>query len=252
MAEGRLDMAEFQERLEATYQARTYGELAPITRDLPSAAGAGAAPVSFTKAPAPAGGPDAPNWPARVGREPTSSGAFAVCGGFTRKGRWTIGRLFTAFMFWGGGELDLREASFESREVTIRCFAIMGGLQVTVPPGLNVRVNGVGVLGAFDGMHDFQEVGDPDAPWVTVTGFALMGGVGVERKVTRAEKQRLRAELQRAKEERRLEAREARREQHDEYHRSRHHDLQARREHRRSAREDRRDARRGRWSQDDH
>ena len=34
LAEGRLDMAEFEERLEATYSARTYGDLEPITRDL--------------------------------------------------------------------------------------------------------------------------------------------------------------------------------------------------------------------------
>lgn len=44
LAEGRLDMEEFQERLDATYQARTYGELAPITRDLP-ASGATVAPA---------------------------------------------------------------------------------------------------------------------------------------------------------------------------------------------------------------
>lgn len=35
VAEGRLDMEEFEERLDATYKARTYGELAPLTRDLP-------------------------------------------------------------------------------------------------------------------------------------------------------------------------------------------------------------------------
>ena len=42
MAEGRLDPAEFQTRLDATYAARTQAELEPITRDLPpvrSAAG---------------------------------------------------------------------------------------------------------------------------------------------------------------------------------------------------------------------
>ncbi len=37
VAEGRLAMEEFQERLEATYAARTYGELEPITADLPAA-----------------------------------------------------------------------------------------------------------------------------------------------------------------------------------------------------------------------
>ncbi|MBP2704853.1 DUF1707 domain-containing protein [Microbispora sp. RL4-1S] len=35
MAQGRLDVDEFQERLEQTYQSRTYGELARVTSDLP-------------------------------------------------------------------------------------------------------------------------------------------------------------------------------------------------------------------------
>jgi len=37
MAEGRLDPAEFETRLDATYAARTQAELEPITRDLPPA-----------------------------------------------------------------------------------------------------------------------------------------------------------------------------------------------------------------------
>lgn len=34
-AEGRLDMEEFQQRLERCYQARTFGDLAELVRDLP-------------------------------------------------------------------------------------------------------------------------------------------------------------------------------------------------------------------------
>lgn len=34
-AEGRLDLTEFQERLERCYAARTFGELAPLVGDLP-------------------------------------------------------------------------------------------------------------------------------------------------------------------------------------------------------------------------
>src|SRR3712207_5042198 len=34
--EGRLDLEELDERLEATYAARTYADLVPITLDLPS------------------------------------------------------------------------------------------------------------------------------------------------------------------------------------------------------------------------
>ncbi|GAB2742204.1 DUF1707 SHOCT-like domain-containing protein [Streptomyces bullii] len=200
LAEGRLDMAEFEERLDATYQARTYGELAPITRDLPAGNGVAVPPVSLHKEPAPTEG-----WAGRiVGGEGSSTGAVAVMSGFQRKGRWTVPRKFTCFAFWGGGEIDLREADFADREVEINCIAIMGGMEVIVPPGVEVVVRGVGIMGGFD--HREEGVpGDPGAPRVVVTGFAFWGGVGVERKETWAQRQRLKEERQRLKEERRRE-----------------------------------------------
>ncbi len=199
LAEGRLDMEEFEERLEATYKARTYGELEPITRDLPSAA----QPRPFTPA-VPADGPD---WAARIGGEATSRGAVAIMGGFQRKGVWTAPRRFNCFALMGGGEIDLRDARFEDREITINCVAIMGGMNVTVPPGVEVVVRGFGIMGGFD--HRVQgESGDPGAPRVILTGFALMGGVGVERKVTRAEKQRIKEERRQAKLDKRAERKE--------------------------------------------
>lgn len=185
VAEGRLEMDEFEQRLDATFKARTHGELVPLVRDLPASGG----PVAGRKA-------SSANWPARIGGAPTSSGAFAFWGGFSRKGRWTVGPRFTAFAMWGGGEIDLREAHFAERDVVIRCFTIMGGMQVTVPPDLNVEVNGLGIMGGF-GEHsklDEEPEPAPDAPRVRITGFALMGGVGVERKRSKAEKRRLQEE----------------------------------------------------------
>lgn len=202
LAEGRLDMAEFEERLDATYQARTYGELAPITRDLP-AAGVTAPAVSLTKDPA--AGPD---WPGRItGGAGSSTWAVAVMSGFQRKGHWTMPRRFTCFAFWGGGEIDLREANFADREVEINAIAIMGGVDVIVPPGVEVVVRGIGVMGGFD--HREEGVpGEPGAPRVVVTGFAFWGGVGVQRKLTRAEKLRIREERRQEKLERRSGRRE--------------------------------------------
>ncbi|GAA2224578.1 DUF1707 domain-containing protein [Streptomyces indiaensis] len=202
LAEGRLDMEEFEERLDATYKARTYGELAPITRDLP-VAGVTVPAVSLTKDPA-AG----PGWSGRItGGEGTSTWAVAVMSGFQRKGRWTMPRRFTCLAFWGGGEIDLREADFADREVEINAFAIMGGVDVIVPPGVEVVVRGIGVMGGFD--HREEGVpGEPGAPRVIVTGFALWGGVGVQRKLTRAEKLRIREERRQEKLERRAGRRE--------------------------------------------
>jgi hypothetical protein len=193
LAEGRLDMEEFEERLEATYKARTYGELTPITRDLP-AAGVTAPPVSLVKEPVGDG-----DWAGRVvGGDGSSTWAVAIMSGFQRKGRWTVPKRFSSFVFWGGGEIDLREAHFADREVEINCVAIMGGVSVIVPPGVEVVVRGIGIMGGFD--HREEGVpGEPGAPRVIVTGFAFWGGVGVERKLTRAERQRLKEERRREK-----------------------------------------------------
>lgn len=177
VAEGRLDMEEFQDRLDSAYAARTQGELAPLVRDLPR-----------TTAPA---GPAEParadrGWAGRFGGSATSRGAVAIMSGFVRKGPWTAPRRFTCFAFWGGGEIDLREAYFEDREVEIRCFAIMGGVNVIAPEEAEVDVRGIGVMGGFD--HSAAGRGEPDAPRVVVSGFAFWGGVGVERRRRRAER----------------------------------------------------------------
>ncbi|MEU6226586.1 DUF1707 domain-containing protein [Streptomyces sp. NPDC047042] len=188
LAEGRLDMAEFEERLDATYQARTYGELAPITRDLPGA-GVSAPAVSMVKQPVGGG-----SWAERVvGGEGTSRWGVAIMGGFQRKGRWTVPRVFNSVAFWGGGELDLREANFADHEVVINCVAIMGGVDVIVPPGVEVVVRGIGIMGGFDHREE-GVLGDPGAPRVILQGFAFWGGVGVTRKLPKAERQRLKAE----------------------------------------------------------
>lgn len=135
-------------------------------------------------------------------------------GGFQRKGTWTVPRAFTAFALMGGGEIDLREARFEDRDVVIRCFALMSGVQIIVPPDLETHVGGIGLMGGFD--HTGSADGDPAGPRVTVTGLALFGGVGVERKLRKEEHKRLKEERRQVKAERREQLRAERRELRDE------------------------------------
>ncbi|MFD4575121.1 DUF1707 domain-containing protein [Streptomyces sp. NPDC058417] len=194
LAEGRLDMSEFEERLDAAYRARTYGELTPLTRDLPATGAVPPPVVSLRKEPVGDG-----RWADRiVGGEGSSEWAVAVLGGFQRKGRWTAPRRFHGFACMGGGEIDLREANFAHDEVVITCVAVMGGVNIVVPPGVEVVVRGVGIMGGFD--HREQGVpAEPGAPRVVVTGFAFWGGVGVERKLTREERRRAKLERREAR-----------------------------------------------------
>lgn len=168
--DGRLSMEELDERLEAVYAAKTYAELEPITRDLPA--------TGTANAPAPAVLPAGD--PARFGGEPTSHAGIAILGGFTRKGDWVVPKQFSAVALMGGGEIDMREARFAEPVVTINVVAIMGGVEITVPEDATVRVNGIGLMGAFD--HCSSGTGAPGGPTIVVNGVAILGGVDVKRK----------------------------------------------------------------------
>lgn len=152
------------------YAAKTYAELEPITHDLP---GAGAAYVPAVST-APAGGMR------RYGGEPSSRTGIAILGGFSRRGRWLVPKVFNAFVFMGGAEIDMRDASFAERTVTFHVTAIMGGIEITVPEDATVRVTGVGVMGAFE--DSAGEGGTAGGPTIIVSGLALMGGVDVRRR----------------------------------------------------------------------
>ncbi|MFC7728948.1 DUF1707 SHOCT-like domain-containing protein [Actinomadura keratinilytica] len=136
--DGRISMDELQERLEAVYSAKTYAELEPLTRDLP-----------VTGSP----GPPVPRGGARLatGEEPTWRTGIGVLSGFHRQGVWAVPRKFTAFAFWGGGKIDLRDARYTSGEVRIRAVAVMGGIEIIAPDDITVHVKGLGVMGGFDG-----------------------------------------------------------------------------------------------------
>lgn len=167
--EGRLDLDELDSRLEATYAARTYADLVPITLDLP----AHLHPVPATRASA---SPDVVAGPKRETH-------LAVLSGFDRRGVWVVPERMTVIAFMGGAELDLRQAKFSAKEVVITINAIMGGATVIVGPRTNVQMEGTGIMGGYSGPSGLVDAElDAGSPTVRIRGVAIMGGVNVERK----------------------------------------------------------------------
>jgi Domain of unknown function (DUF1707) len=167
--EGRLNMTELDERLEAVYEAKTYAELEPIIRDLPHQV---IAPAAAASPPASAVEPSA-------GKR-SSGSAVAVMSGFSRKGAWVVPADFTAVVVMGGGELDLRDAQFSAPVVNIHATAIMGAIAIIVPEDAEVQVTGVGLLGVFE--HGPTGAGRPGGPKIHIGGVAFWGAVDVRRK----------------------------------------------------------------------
>ncbi len=106
--------------------------------------------------------------------------AFGFWGGTQRSGSWIPARKNYAVAFQGGVELDLREARFGPGVTDIWVFCVMGGVNVIVPPELQVDFGGVGIMGGFDAEAGARAVEDPGAPVVRIRGVAIWGGAAVE------------------------------------------------------------------------
>jgi uncharacterized protein DUF1707 len=165
--EGRIDLDELEERLEAAYQAKTYGDLVPITADLPVAG-----------APQPTARPPAPTGPAS-----RYASSVAIMSETKRTGVWLVEDGHAAFALMGNVVLDLREAQFAAGEVTVNANAVMGEVRVLVDAGTTVVVEGYGVMGEYSEQRAKVPF-DPSygGPVVRLRGVALMGSVHVQRR----------------------------------------------------------------------
>lgn len=165
-AEGRLTHEEHDERLELAMSARTFEQLVPLTDDL----------VPLDR-PIPV--PVDPNAPGPQIQPRTDAGIdqlVAVFGGFERKGVWHPKKMANAYTVFGGGEIDLTEAVWPAREIEITAVCAFGGLEITVPEGVHVRNE---VVGIFGGSEVKRVTAGPEAPTLVVKGFAFFGGVEV-------------------------------------------------------------------------
>lgn len=173
--EGRITLEELEERLEATYAARTYADLVPLTADLPLAGRPFTPEVLHANLPVvrPSGTP---------ATYPSYDSSFAVMSETKRSGHWQVGPSHTAFSLMGSVVIDLRQAQFTSREVILNANTVMGSIEVIVDAHTQVVVEGAGVMGDFsEGRAKIPYEPHPQAPVLRVRGVALMGAVEVKR-----------------------------------------------------------------------
>jgi hypothetical protein len=155
LAVGRLTSTEYAERLDAVYAARTLGELAPLTTDLPD------------------DGTESSVEPA---------GHAKVAARFSkviRSGRWVAGRRTRLTVHFGELIINLANAVLPGREVTIEINAFCGKLIISVPAGARVIDEG-GALFAKRVVygHDGE---DADSPVIKLVGDARFSKVVVYR-----------------------------------------------------------------------
>jgi len=168
-AQDRLTVNEYERRVELVYRAASADALRDLTKDLvPSP------PVRVAQAPV-AGTAEA-SVPARSSR---AKNFFALMSGVVRRGNWTVPSRIRAIAWMGGIGLDLREATLSGRVTDIWVFAMMGGVEIIVPPDVRLESDGFAIMGGFEDQLKEPASRDPDAPLIRVHGLAVMGGVEV-------------------------------------------------------------------------
>jgi Domain of unknown function (DUF1707)/Cell wall-active antibiotics response 4TMS YvqF len=150
---GRLTFDEFEERTAQAYAAKTFGELAPLTTDLPTGAAG-------------------PALPSINGRP-----LVAVLSTDSRTGRWLVPARFRVSAVLGTVELDFCEAVLSSREIVIDARVVLGSITLVVPDGLHVRVHGTSVLSSRSSRKRRSPA--PEIATIDIHGAVVLGNVEV-------------------------------------------------------------------------
>lgn len=107
----------------------------------------------------------------------------------------------------GGAQLDFREARLPPGVTELHITAVMGGVQIVVPPQLAVEMDGIAIMGGFAHSERTPPKPDPERPILRITGLAVWGGVHIE---TRLPGESESDAHRREREQRKLERRERR------------------------------------------
>jgi hypothetical protein len=196
-ADDRLELAEFERRLDIAHRSVTAGELAALVNDLPA-----------PQPPPPQPARDTLARGSRAVREAVrdSRTFLAFMGGLERRGNWSPARRNVVIAIMGGAELDFREVDLPAGETEVYLFCMMGGAEIIVPPDLSVDASGIAIMGGF-GHASASGVRDLDTPVLRINGFCLMGGVEISVRhpgeSPKDARQRQREEQRRLREERR-------------------------------------------------
>jgi hypothetical protein len=155
VSEGRLSPDEFEERVSRAYAAKTLGELAPLTADLPE--------VFDGRAPLP-----------RLDDRPI----VAFFGNQRRNGRWIVPARLDVTAALGEVKLDLRDAVLQSRVTTLNLRVLCGNVELIVPEGVQVSMTGTVLAGSRS--NKMRTTPGPGAPLIEIDGVVIAGSVKVK------------------------------------------------------------------------
>ncbi|HET7543767.1 MAG TPA: LiaF domain-containing protein [Polyangiaceae bacterium] len=167
-----LALEEFEERLNRAYAADAEPDLDTLVADLSPETEA----IVFDAEVVPA---------ANVALVPSSPSprALAILGSVERRGQLAA-RASGALAVLGSVVIDLRDVSLPAGVSTLQVSAVLGSVEIIVPPTLAVESAGASILGSFEGIQRVPRDPDPDLPVLRVQGRAVLGSIEIRTAVS--------------------------------------------------------------------
>jgi hypothetical protein len=154
---GRLTLEEFTDRMSAASRAVTKIELDELARDLPAATS-----------------------PVATSRRATTRLVCSAFGSSECEGRIRVRGRVVCVTAFGNVDLDLRQATLEGEAITIVAIGAFGAIDVYVPEGVEVDLQGFALFG-HKGLRGNDSPPHPGTPLVQVLAFSLFAGIDVWR-----------------------------------------------------------------------
>ena len=115
-----------------------------------------------------------------AGQARDRAGVLSFFSGQERKGAWELPRHLRVMCVMGSVELDLREARIPEGESVIEIVAVLGSVEILVPPNVHLELDGDALVGEFSFKPDGSVLPSPGAPRITVRGSAIAASVECE------------------------------------------------------------------------
>jgi hypothetical protein len=167
-AKDELGLDEFEARVDRAYQAASEAALGELLSDL--SVQPTAARTQLVATPATALAVTGAARPPRV---------LAVLGNVERRGRFQVPDGYRVTSVLGNVELDLRDVVFAEGVTQIYLRAVLGNIEIVVPPNLPVECEGSGILASFAALNRMPAEGGAAGPVLRIVGSAVLGNVEI-------------------------------------------------------------------------
>jgi hypothetical protein len=174
-----LTLEEYEQRVDGAYRCQSAEELMPLLSDLSPVPVGTETPLAVvdvgesTALVAPSAAL------ATTGAPRSTSRTLAVLGNVERRGHFRLEPGHSVLSVLGNVELDLRQVALPAGITTLHVRAVLGNVDIVVPPDLFVECDGKGILGNFGNLTHLPPEGPGDRATLRIIGSAILGSVEI-------------------------------------------------------------------------